>query len=1170
MGRLVSSCHLTPVMPPERGSVVLSASPPALLAGAESAPLDDWSSDSECDRLLLLPDTAAAAGNYAAPDRHGGKNSTTGSLRVCGWVLSVRWLAVALSMCALCLLLAAASRRPARTGGTFHASLLYSERTLANWRLLASVATSTATSLSPPFPSLSSLLSDATAAPPSPPSLSSAGLSSFARCVGDSSASPHVAVVSTLSPHPTAAMLSVASFGSGWCVIVLAEAGGATWKDWTSDGSRAAALIDYDRTLSSVAPTAAASHSSALSSSAFSRLSYIDRLEQRSLPYSVADLVASSQASVRHLGYLLAMHAGAAAILDLHDRTVYLPSTAYTGEDELPYERQAAHFPSAQPFTRQALQRTDDESVSVSVLNPYPLYGEVHSWPRGLPLSRVGATLPSSVLAVDGVCLANSSQPTSVRRLCRPVVQHFLAGHYADVDGAYVSTRSSARRLPFDFLAPAARHTKPHTRRSAPAIAVPAGTYMPFNARSTLFLPDAYAALALPNTRQPCMADIARSYVLQTLLTYSSQQQQAEQCVIVAPPHFAHVDNGSSVATASQDWPSTASVDRLLGWLALRQYGGGRQMAVQAASPRPSELLQWLYGALHEAGELEDADMALVRAWLSDVSRLPHSPLAERGQSVAASNVGATESSSRNASSSPDCFPSYSLPSIALSAPSAPLNLPAQPDAILASDGRTYSLSDYADGFLFPDKYAAGVLIDERPLHYADASSVKPAGRWLPYPPHRHPAKPRVDFILRAFGGYSPLTSALLRSMDSFVPWRQLGEVIVVLDDSDADRQYASSLPDDVRVHFEPKPAFFAEWGTAVQQTGALGVARQANGYALGLYSNWVSDRYSSADYICVLDPDMLFVGRASLPLMFDWDEAQQLYRPVWICRDTPEPIFVDSSYALFGLNQSTAPGCMFQLPVCVHRATLKRVRMKLNEDFSRANSSDYASYGLDPAVDRDSDYEQYGRQYDAKRAEAGSLLPAREGGVAPSAFDRTYMQMVNRDLGHAVCQFCVWGSFILLQPDERRLYSLHLQGNKDNSSECPQIRAATHSGYLVPLPKMSPAYYQLADRLLMEGACHSALPSDCIVPLCSARSQWYDAMSARSAASGVLSADVLRQELLYKWELQGMFLDGDHDRRCKPYAMAAAQQLYEWVQQFDLTHRTRRDRHCQHVALTD
>ena len=171
----------------------------------------------------------------------------------------------------------------------------------------------------------------------------------------------------------------------------------------------------------------------------------------------------------------------------------------------------------------------------------------------------------------------------------------------------------------------------------------------------------------------------------------------------------------------------------------------------------------------------------------------------------------------------------------------APLNLPASPSSILASDGLTYPLSAYPASFLFPDKYAAGAEINETALLRADPATLMSAPPWRPYPPHRHPPVPRVDFILRTFAGYSPLTSYMLRSLELLMPYRQLGDVIVVLDDTMDDRQYAATLPDDVKVFYEPKPAFFDDWGQANMQSGTLGVSRAVNGYAVGLYSNWVS-----------------------------------------------------------------------------------------------------------------------------------------------------------------------------------------------------------------------------------------------------------------------------------------------------------------------------------------
>ena len=1151
-----------------------------------------WAADDDRVRLLRLlastkplPSPPFSSDSHTAPRFHRWLSAAA-----FGWKRrpSFTLLVCALLCLLLCGLLFLLPRAPISRFGKVaapHSSLLYGDRSALKWhvettadklssRQLHHASVSHTTASLSPFPPLSSLLNNRTS------SSSLHGVSCFARCINSASVTGRrrAAVVSTRSSHPTAAMLSVASLSSGWCVIVLSERDGAARRVWTSEVSRAAALLDYARSVSLVtghnlSASSVLSRPSAfsLTNSSFAHLCYIDPAEQRHLPYSLAEQVTSGAADVRHIGYLLAMHAQATVILDLHEHTMYLPDTARTAYRDLPYERHAAHFLSAQPFARtfrhQRQQHTLD--ANVSVLNAYALYGRVDSWPRGLPVDWVGDSLPADVLSVDGVCLTNRSEALPPRRLCRPVVQHFLAGHYVDVDSTYWSTSSAPRRPPFDFLAPTGRLIQPYIARQAPAVAVPSGTYTPFNTRSTLFLPDAFAALLLPTTQHRCHADIIRAYIAQTAITYFDSPDAA-QCLVITPQHFAqlHDEHGDTTSKRQHSKPMTM-LESLLSALTLRQRGGSRQLAWNVT--QTSELVRWLYAELIDSGEVDNADAVLVHAWLSDISRMPHASEDGRGEATAAA---ASPSAIRlpNASSSSDCFPSYSLPGVDLSRPSAPLNhVAAHPDGVLASDGVHYPMSAYSDGFLFPDKYVDGAFIDERSLHGADPYSVKPAGRWLPYPPHRHPPKPRVDFILRAFSGYSPLTSYMMRSLDAFVPWKQLGSTIIVLDDNDEDRQYAASLPDDVQVYFEPKPAFFAEWGSAQQQTGQLGVERKANGYALGLYSNWISDRYSDADYICVLDPDMMFITRASLPLMFDWDEQQSLYKPIWICKDEPEEQFVESSYRLFGLDKDTAPGCMYQLPVCIHRSTLKRVRLRLNEDFNRTNPADYSQYGLDAALDRDSDYEQYGRQYDAQRAKAGadSLMAAREGGVAPAAFDRTYMRMVNRDLDHAVCQFCVWGSYIMLHDNERRLYSFYRQGNKRADSSCPQIRVGTHTGYLVPQPKMSPDYYQLGDRLLIDGLCHASLPSDCIAPICKKRGQLFDALSVRSASHAGLPFGVDHQSLLWRWELFDVYSNKAHEDRCRPYNIAAAQQLYEWIQQFDLAPQIQRDKHCTRLHLT-
>jgi len=447
------------------------------------------------------------------------------------------------------------------------------------------------------------------------------------------------------------------------------------------------------------------------------------------------------------------------------------------------------------------------------------------------------------------------------------------------------------------------------------------------------------------------------------------------------------------------------------------------------------------------------------------------------------------------------------------------------------------------------------------------------------------PPLPRVDFIMRTFSGYTTLVSYLLRSFDLFVPWRQLGDVIVVLDDNDKDRQYALTLPDDVKVYFEEEPMWLDEWGNEGQSPG-LGVDRAKRGYAIGLYSNWLSDRYSNADYICVLDPDMLFITKGSLPLMFDWDDEQRIYKPIWLCRDTPEGYFIETSYNIYGLG-GDAPGCMFQLPVCIHRDTLRKVRQDVTDKYAAKNASSYTAYGLDPKVDRDSDFVHYKAEYDKRLQTAeGKAMVKYNGTVPPSAFDRTYVGMINRAADVQVCQFCVWGSYIITTPSELKRYTFHWMGGKRlpgtytqapgavaPTSSCPQIRAGTHAAYLIPPPKIGPAYYKLGNELNQLGICLASLPTDCNAQICAHHNLGnfaYDAVTLGHRMRTEPDAYLLdeqwwKQTMRFFWafEYQGSYQTGPQEARCGYFVHVQGHQLLEWVQTYDLARPEETQRMC-------
>ena len=1049
--------------------------------------------------------------------------------------------------------------------------------------------------------------------------LSAASLPGLASLVSCAAHSSNVAVVSSASPHPTAGMIGLTQLTAHWCVLVMAERHDISHATFTAGVQRG--INSYITAMRERGERNVPRASGVNRTQPLARIAYIDHNEQQLLPYRLTSLLTSTHSALKNLGYLLALHAGATTIFDMDDNTLYLPSTSRTGRTDLPVDVQYARYISANSFAHSARGRAYAEAsgetsrlawltaaappqpaeskahdVKVSVFNPHPVYGRADSWPRGFPIDWVHATLPADPLAFDGLCLANTS---STRYQCRPVIQHMLSNQQPDVDAIYATTVAPPTSTS-DFLAPSGQRIRPSAARHAPAVAVPAGTYMPFNSRATVWSSDVFFALLLPSSLPARVADVWRSYIAETLLSFMSDVPYTVSgfCVAVTPPHVASLSalNSSRQAghvTADDDLRLFAPLASALSWLSERQSGGSmdlqrrvRGMTGQAqrgvharkwgaVQSEWMDMLTLLYVDMYEVGVLGESDIAYVRAWLSDVQCIQQMQAeAAQMEEVEAAEMAALHPFIRippSTSSPTSCFPSYLHASASTESSVAALNTPADPAAVLASDGNTYPISAYPHAFLWPDKSASTQSdLKEASYYNQPATSVPPPPPLRPHPPHRTPPKPRVDFVLRTFAGYSTLTNYMLRSLDTFLNWRAVGDVIVVLDESDADRQYAATLPDDVRVYYEPLPAWFDTWRNTAESSN-LGVKRSSKGYNLGVYSSWVADRYSDADYICILDPDMLMVTRNALPLMFDWDEAQQLYRPVWLCRDFPEKIFIGTSYRKMGLNETTAPGCMQQLPVCVRRDLLRTVRLYMNDRWKadRQLSQIWAPFGLDPNVDRDSDFSAYKAEYDRRRAVDGnSSKLLNYSSVPPSAFERTYARMVNEDLYAAVCQFCIWGSYLMLHPDERKRYTLYLQGDKRPDSSCSHIRAGTHAAYLVPPPKISAPYYALADKVIAEGVCRATHATDCNRRWCEQKGWWLDVASMRSKGGGaVLNGTALvQQQLLLKWETQGRWASEAHEKKCAAYAAASIFQHYEWQQQYDLMPRPIRDKQCRTI----
>ena len=186
--------------------------------------------------------------------------------------------------------------------------------------------------------------------------------------------------------------------------------------------------------------------------------------EQRNRGLRFAEICPTRHYARKNIGYLIAIHDGATAIVE-------------TDDDSHPY--------SAFWNERAALQtvRTVEQAGWVNV---YRYFSEEQIWPRGLPLDAIHAAAPPL-----------SSFPL---REVRCPIQQGLVDDDPDVDAIY----RLVLPLPFGF-------------EQRESVALSRGAWCPFNSQNTTWLPEAYPLLYLPAYCSFRMTDIWRSFVAQRI-----------------------------------------------------------------------------------------------------------------------------------------------------------------------------------------------------------------------------------------------------------------------------------------------------------------------------------------------------------------------------------------------------------------------------------------------------------------------------------------------------------------------------------------------------------------------------------------------------------------------------------------------------------------------------
>ena len=530
--------------------------------------------------------------------------------------------------------------------------ILFRQRVAPTWQLPSSVKAE-------PFPSLAELIAGKSAP----------GLTKLLECAATTA---RMAVMTSISPNPTAAEVGMALLTEKWCTIVIGDKKGPTFADFTSSDKVNEGVKQYlDKMKESQQTDTPQSADKIDHNQLLARIAYIDVDEQQLLPYELSGLTPYGSFSRKNLGFLLAFHSGASVVFDVDDDNIYIPNTAKTGNTDLPIDTTPLYYVSSEELDHRTKskvydearsdsmpgsssssnvrfpepdKKTLDKSIDISVFNPYPLYGAEDTWPRGFPLNWVKPTLKQDK-TYDSKCIDKT-------RYCSAVVQQMLANHDPDVDAIFRLTNE--RGMPFDFLQSQwGKQMDPAVGRAAPSVALPLITYTPFNAQATIIMPGAFFAMLLPYTVHGRVSDIWRSYIMETLITYysldstadykktiktaktgqSTSAASADPCITFTAPHIYHDRNSHNYQLDfNSELPLYMQAESLVSWLSVRQLGEkhsllDRLTAVGGSVSGDAELvmadiMMLLYVDLYEAAVVEYDEIAYVQAWLKDLARI--------------------------------------------------------------------------------------------------------------------------------------------------------------------------------------------------------------------------------------------------------------------------------------------------------------------------------------------------------------------------------------------------------------------------------------------------------------------------------------------------------------------------------------------------------------------
>jgi hypothetical protein len=210
---------------------------------------------------------------------------------------------------------------------------------------------------------------------------------------------------------------------------------------------------------------------------AWPNVTYLDLAAQAALGFSTHALLRTRAYTRKNLGYLYAIARGARIIYETDD------DNALIGDALAPLATSAG--------LGAGVARVLEYAAGELTVNHHVHFSQPATWPRGYPLESIGDAPLREVREAT----------------VTPAVQQGLANGDPDMDAIFRLTRKpAARRIDFSFADDAA------------PVALPPGSFGPFNAQNTFWTYEALFATVIPQTVEFRVCDIWRAYYAQRLM----------------------------------------------------------------------------------------------------------------------------------------------------------------------------------------------------------------------------------------------------------------------------------------------------------------------------------------------------------------------------------------------------------------------------------------------------------------------------------------------------------------------------------------------------------------------------------------------------------------------------------------------------------------------------